>query len=91
VKTIDEMILSDADLRRRILEIAVDAAWGIIESNSVSEYDGAKGGTEWMDLGDLWMDLGDFRADTEVELLRELGLLAVHPAHANWVREIAEL
>jgi hypothetical protein len=86
--TVDKQILSNPELRERIVGYALDALWGMIESNSLSELDpdGLDGNEEWMDLGPQAEDLG-----REVSLLAELGLLGVHPEHPTWVREITEL
>lgn len=71
------------ELLRRVLETAVDAAWGFIDSGSLNKLEGD---IEWMDLGHDF----DSRAQ-DVDLLIDLGLLGVHPAHSTWVREIATL
>ena len=81
--TIDEEILSNSQLRRSVLETAVDACWSAIESSSVQEL---QDGLEWMDLGEEKESVAN-----EVSLLTELRLLGSHPEHSEWVREIAEL
>ncbi len=81
--TIDEQLLSQPELRRRVLEMAIDAAWSMIESSSVTELENNE---EWMNL----CDEGD-RVTDAISLLTELGLLGSHPAHPGWVREIAVL
>ncbi len=81
--TIDERLLSQPELRRRVLEMAIDAAWSMIESNSVAELEDNE---EWMNVCDE-VD----RVTPEISLLTDLGLLGSHPAHPGWLREIATL
>lgn len=91
--TIDEQLLSQPELRRRVLEMAIDAAWSMIESNSVTELENNE---KWMNTelenNEEWVnfcDEGD-RVTAAISLLTELGLLGSHPAHPGWVREISE-
>jgi hypothetical protein len=87
IMTIDEQLLSNPDLRGRVVKYAIDSLWSIIESNSVTEEERrGHGHEEWMNLGSQLE-----RVLPEVSLLTELGLLGVHPTHPEWVREIATL
>jgi hypothetical protein len=86
--TVDQQVLSNPELRQRVIEYAVDSLWSMLESNSVPEEDpdGLDGDEEWMDLG-----TDADKVAPEVLLLAELGLLGRHPTHPEWVREIATL
>jgi hypothetical protein len=82
-KTIDQMLCESADLRLKVITLAVDSAWSSIESLSIFQLDGE---IEWMDLGEDFQDCFE-----EVAILETLGLLEKHPVHTLWVREIASL
>ena len=72
-----------ADLNRLALEMAVDAAWSYIDSESLKENED---GVEWLNVGDDLERLRDC-----FTLLTGLKLAETHPDHPNWIREIAEL
>jgi hypothetical protein len=82
VKALD-LVKGNPDLLRRVLELAVETAWGCVDSCSITQPDGD---VRWMDLDIDFCDVSD-----EVQLLIDLGLAEIHPEHPAWVREIAKL
>lgn len=76
--------MTQEEISRLALEIAVDAAWCGIESACLHEADESG---EWMSLDPADRDnCADY-----LRLLDELQLLGKHPSKPGWVREIAEL
>lgn len=73
------------ELQKLALEMAVDGAWNVIESCSLSELDGM---VEWMNVED---EYAGSAIDDAFKLLVGLGLAEVHPQHSTWIREIANL
>lgn len=68
---------------REVLELAIDTAWGFIESSSNPQLIGDE---EWFDLEHEWDD-----NEANVLMLIGLDLAVTHEDHPHWVRRIAEL
>lgn len=75
--------MTQQEIERLTLQIAVDACWSAIESASLGEMEGD---IEWMNVTDELAIVED-----EFRLLLALKLAEVHPNHPAWIREIAEL
>lgn len=83
-RTVDETVLQNPELRRRLIEMGVDYCWGVIDSSSVKEIEGE---TEWFALDDDDLEtLSD-----EIEVLIDLSLAEQHATNVNWIRVIASL
>lgn len=84
-KTVDQIMIDDAEKRRHVLGVAVDALWGFIDSAGHEELDGDE--ITWYVLDDeAWLEVGD-----DAMLLVDLGLAEIHPNRGHWIRQIAEL
>lgn len=76
--------MTQEEVSRLALEIAVDASWCAIECECLHEADESG---EWMFLDSAERE----NCADQVRLLEELNLLGHHPSKPGWVREIAEL
>lgn len=78
-----ERVRGNPELLGRVLQAAVECAWGYVDCASIVKRDGD---VEWMDLDIDFSDVSD-----DVQLLIDLGLAEIHSEHPAWVREIAKL